>query len=88
VIGSVFFGTLVVAKPTFTGRPSAAELTAAIAQNTATGFTHSAASAMAVSAAFALVAFFLVFTLPKRINRGWEPAPVDAGASAGAEGAH
>jgi EmrB/QacA subfamily drug resistance transporter len=88
VIGSVFFGTLSIAKPTFAGRPSAAELKDAIAHNVAIGFTHSAATAMAVSAAFALVAFFLVFALPKRVNRGWEAAPADAGAPAAAGGAH
>ncbi|TXN31346.1 MFS transporter [Lacisediminihabitans profunda] len=71
VIGSVLFGTLVIEKPTFTGRPSAAEIKAAVAQNVAIGFTASAASAIALSALFALVAFSLVFALPKRVNRGF-----------------
>ncbi|WP_394769092.1 MFS transporter [Lacisediminihabitans sp.] len=71
VIGSVFFGTLVIEKPTFTGRPSAAEIKDAVAQNVAIGFTTSAASAIALSALFALVAFFLVFALPRRVNRGF-----------------
>jgi EmrB/QacA subfamily drug resistance transporter len=71
VIGSVFFGTLVIEKPTFTGRPSAAEIKDAVAQNVAIGFTNSAASAIALSALFALIAFLLVFTLPRRVNRGF-----------------
>lgn len=57
VIGSVFFGTLVIPAG---GRPTAADV--------AIGFSHSAAAALAVSAAFALVAFLLVFTLPKRVD--------------------
>ena len=57
VIGSVFFGTLVIPAA---GRPTAADV--------AVGFAHSAAAALAVSAAFALVAFLLVFTLPKRAD--------------------
>lgn len=71
VIGSVFFGTLVIEKPTFPGRPSAAEIKDAVAHNVAIGFTTSAASAIALSAVFALVAFFLVFALPRRVNRGF-----------------
>jgi len=58
IIGSVLFGTLSL--PT-KGRPTAADL--------ATGFTHSATSALAVSAAFAVVAFLLVFALPKQVSR-------------------
>ena len=57
VIGSVFFGTLVIPAG---GRPTAADV--------AVGFSHSAAAALAISAAFALVAFLLVFTLPKRVD--------------------
>ncbi|MBD8078395.1 MFS transporter [Cellulosimicrobium arenosum] len=53
VIGSVLFGTL-----SFTGRTPDA---------VAAGFTHSAAVAMSVSAALAVVAFLLVFTLPKKV---------------------
>ena len=56
IIGSVFFGTLSI--PT-RGRPTAADL--------ATGFTHSATNALAVSAALAVMAFLLVFALPKRV---------------------
>ncbi len=59
IIGSVFFGTLSL--PT-TGRPTATDL--------AIGFTHSATSALSVSAAFSVVAFLLVFALPKRVESG------------------
>jgi EmrB/QacA subfamily drug resistance transporter len=55
VIGSVLFGSLAVAS----GRP--ADLAAA--------FGHAAATAMAVSAAFAVAAFALVFVLPRRARR-------------------
>jgi MFS family permease len=88
VIGSVFFGALTIVKPTATqiadaarkhGAEGAQAVKAAITEiaqnNVAVGFTHSAATAIAVSAAFALVAFFLVFTLPKRVNSGWEAKP-------------
>ncbi|MGO4784661.1 DHA2 family efflux MFS transporter permease subunit [Cryobacterium sp. W22_MBD10_FK3] len=54
VVGSVFFGTLVVAGP----GPDAL----------ATGFTDSATLAMAVSAALSVVALLLVFLLPKRVE--------------------
>jgi EmrB/QacA subfamily drug resistance transporter len=67
VIGSVLFGTLVIPKPVSTGRPTAAE----IATSVGIGFTNSAAVALAVSAAFSLIAFFLVFALPKKIDRGY-----------------
>ncbi|WP_216363692.1 MFS transporter [Subtercola boreus] len=81
IIGSVLFGSL-----TITGRDAGA---------VATGFTNAAASAMMVSAIFAVVAFALVFTLPKRVNTwgggGGAPAaggaggtPAGAGAGAGA----
>jgi EmrB/QacA subfamily drug resistance transporter len=59
IIGSVFFGTLSIPAR---GRPTAADL--------AVGFTHSATSALAVSAAFAVVAFVLVFALPRRVELG------------------
>jgi EmrB/QacA subfamily drug resistance transporter len=59
IIGSVFFGTLSIPA---TGRPSPADL--------AVGFTHSATCALAVSAAFAVVSFLLVFALPKRVGPG------------------
>ena len=54
VIGSVFFGTLVVTGPS----------PAAVAE----GFTASATAAMAVSAAFSVLALLLVFVLPKRLE--------------------
>ncbi|TFD83891.1 DHA2 family efflux MFS transporter permease subunit [Cryobacterium lactosi] len=54
VVGSVFFGTLVVAGPG--------------ADAVATGFTDSATLAMAVSAALSVVALLLVFLLPKRVE--------------------
>jgi len=59
IIGSVFFGTLSIPAK---GPPTAADL--------AVAFTHSATSALAVSAAFAVVAFLLVFALPKRVGPG------------------
>ena len=62
VIGSVFFGTLVFPA----GRPSASDV--------AVSFSHSAAAALAVSAAFAFLAFLLVFTLPKRVSQGGAPS--------------
>ncbi|TFC05556.1 DHA2 family efflux MFS transporter permease subunit [Cryobacterium adonitolivorans] len=54
VVGSVFFGTLVVAGPG--------------ADALAAGFTHSATLAMAVSAGLSVVALLLVFLLPKRVE--------------------
>ncbi|RYV51721.1 MFS transporter [Pengzhenrongella frigida] len=65
IIGSVFFGTLVL--PT-QGPPTADDL--------AIAFTHSATAALAVSAALAVVAFLLVFALPKRVGSG-APAGAD-----------
>ena len=63
VIGSVFFGGL----PTFHGRPTADQL--------ANAFGSTAASALLVSTAFAVVAFLLVFTLPKAVSsHGGPPA--------------
>ena len=64
IIGSVFFGTLSIPA---TGRPTSTDL--------AVAFTHSAASALAVSAAFAVVALLLVFALPKRV--GTDPQAVN-----------
>jgi EmrB/QacA subfamily drug resistance transporter len=58
VIGSVLFGSLEVKGP----GPEAL----------ATAFGHSAALSLGVSAAFAALAFALVFTLPKRVSRGWD----------------
>jgi EmrB/QacA subfamily drug resistance transporter len=59
IIGSVFFGTLTIQTR---GRPTPADL--------ATAFTHSATCALAVSAAFAVISFLLVFALPKRVGFG------------------
>lgn len=59
VVGSVFFGSL--AFPA--GQPPTPDVVADV-------FTHAAASAMAVSAALAVVAFALVFALPRRVSRG------------------
>ena len=59
IIGSVFFGTLELP---VRGRPTPADL--------ATAFTHSATCALAVSAAFALTSFALVFALPRRAQPG------------------
>jgi EmrB/QacA subfamily drug resistance transporter len=56
VIGSVLFGTLNV-----TG-PARSDL--------ADAFTSSAAAALGVSAALSVVAFLLVFALPRRVDRG------------------
>ncbi|MGN6444999.1 MFS transporter [Amnibacterium sp.] len=67
VIGSVFFGTL--SFPTGR-RPTPADV--------ADAFGTSAASALLVSAAFAVVAFLLVFTLP-RSTGGRRQAPESAG---------
>ena len=88
VIGSVLFGALTIAKPTAAQIADAAKkhgaegaqavktaITEIAQHNVAVGFAHSAATAIAVSAAFALVAFFLVFTLPKRISSDWEGKP-------------
>ncbi|GAA2239946.1 MFS transporter [Rarobacter faecitabidus] len=61
VIGSVFFGTLKISG----------------AADVARGFVDSAAHAMAVSAILAVVAFALVFVLPKRVDHG-APAVVGA----------
>jgi MFS family permease len=57
IIGSVLFGTLTIA-----GHDPA---------SVAKGFTDSSAAAMLVSTAFSLVAFFLVFTLPKKVSHGF-----------------
>ena len=56
IIGSVLFGSL----------PEGREL--ATAAGRATGFTDASAAAMGVSAAFALLAFLLVFALPRRVD--------------------
>jgi MFS family permease len=54
VIGSVLFGNLVITGP----------------DTVASGFGHAATLAIAVSAGLAVVSFFLVFALPKRVSRG------------------
>ena len=64
VIGSVFFGLLVF--PT-DRQPTADDI--------ANAFGYSATWALALSAAFAVVTFALVFTLPKRVSRGYEVLP-------------
>jgi len=66
IIGSVLFGSL----------PGGREL--ATAAGRATGFTDAAAAAMGVSAAFAVVAFLLVFALPRRVSHGRPPAGAGA----------
>jgi EmrB/QacA subfamily drug resistance transporter len=58
VIGSVLFGSLAVKGP----GPEAL----------ANAFGHSAALSLGVSAAFSALAFVLVFTLPKKVSRGWD----------------
>jgi EmrB/QacA subfamily drug resistance transporter len=64
VIGSVFFGNL--SFPT-DRRPTSADV--------ANAFATSATAALLVSAAFAVVAFLLVFTLPKQAGRGHGAPP-------------
>jgi EmrB/QacA subfamily drug resistance transporter len=54
VVSSVLFGTLSISAHTTAAR--------------ATGFAHSSATAMAVSAGFCVVAFLMVFALPKRVT--------------------
>ncbi|PPF90234.1 MFS transporter [Subtercola sp. Z020] len=70
IIGSVLFGSLVISGPS--------------QDAVATGFSHAAASAMMVSAIFAVAAFLLVFTLPKRVAT-WGGKP--DGATGGKPGA-
>jgi EmrB/QacA subfamily drug resistance transporter len=61
IIGSVLFGTL-----TINGRTPEA---------VATAFLDSSASAMLVSAAFSVLAFALVFALPRRLSSSWGGKP-------------
>ncbi len=63
IIGSVLFGTLDIRGP----------------QDVGSAFVHSASVAMGVSVAFALVAFVLVFALPRRAEEG-APPKVDGAA--------
>ena len=67
VIGSVFFGNL--SFPT-DRRPTATDV--------ANAFSTSATAALLVSAAFAVVAFLLVFTLPRQVGRRGGGAPEGA----------
>jgi EmrB/QacA subfamily drug resistance transporter len=62
IIGSVLFGTIDIPIP-----PTETDL--------ANAFGRSATLALAVSAAFSIVAFALVFALPKRVSRGYEAVP-------------
>jgi EmrB/QacA subfamily drug resistance transporter len=64
IIGSVFFGALNVVPSTPQG-PTPDDL--------AIAFGHSATLALAVSAAFAVVALALVFVLPRRVAHGAPP---------------
>jgi EmrB/QacA subfamily drug resistance transporter len=59
VIGSVLFGNLEITGP----------------DTVASGFAHAATISMAVSAGLAVVAFALVFALPKRLSQGYEAPP-------------
>jgi EmrB/QacA subfamily drug resistance transporter len=88
VIGSVFFGTLPteadfgptdaqVAQAGQEFGPQGQDAVQAAIQrivdhNLAVGFGHSATISLFLSACFAVVAFFLVFALPKRVSRGYE----------------
>ena len=58
IIGAVLFGNITVAGPG--------------AEALAAGFGHAAQLAMAVSAGFAVIAFALVFVLPKRVSESVE----------------
>ncbi|WP_204249306.1 MFS transporter [Frondihabitans sp. PAMC 28766] len=95
VIGSVLFGSLVVKAPAAPTSHTPAAIAAVkheAAANLATGFTNASAHAMLVSAIFAVVAFALVFALPKRVNQwagsgGGKPAEGAGAAGAGAPGA-
>ncbi|MEO6955809.1 MAG: MFS transporter [Antricoccus sp.] len=69
VVGSVFFSNL----PTFRGRPTPAQL--------ANGFQSSVTAALMISASFAVVAFLLVFVLPKRASG--RPSAAGSGAADG-----
>ncbi|QWT22766.1 MFS transporter [Subtercola sp. PAMC28395] len=71
VIGSVLFGSI-----TITGHTPA---------DVATGFGSAAASAMLVSAIFAVVAVLLVFALPKRVQQPGRPPAAAGAAPAGAK---
>ncbi|GAA4685518.1 MFS transporter [Frondihabitans cladoniiphilus] len=90
VIGSVLFGTLTIAKapaPTSNTPAAIAAVKKAALDNVATGFTNASAHAMLVSAIFAVVAFALVFALPKRVAQFGGGAPAGGGAAGGGAGA-
>jgi EmrB/QacA subfamily drug resistance transporter len=86
VIGSVLFGNLPASfKPTAAQIQAAGEkygpqgqdavkkaLETVVNHNLAHGFGTAAGWALMVSAVFAVVSFLLVFTLPKRVSRGYE----------------
>lgn len=86
VIGSVLFGNLPKDfGPTSAQSAAAAQAHGAqgsdavkaaiqkiVDHNLAVGFGHASTLALAVSAIFAVVAFCLVFALPKRVSRGYE----------------
>jgi EmrB/QacA subfamily drug resistance transporter len=94
VIGSVLFGTLPSsfapskAEAAKIAQQHAADGSAAVKQaladlvshNLANGFGNSAAIALAVSAGFGVIAFVLVFALPRRVSLGGPPAPEPAAA--------
>lgn len=70
IIGSVFFGSLVITGP----------------DTVASGFTSAASDAMGVSAAFSVVALLLVFVLPRRTSGpAGPPAPRRAVQESGSE---
>lgn len=80
VIGSVFFANLPADfGPTASqiqdaaGDPSAIQ--AIVDHNLAVGFGHAVTVALLLSAVFAVVAFLLVFALPRQVSRGYEGAP-------------
>jgi len=91
VIGSVLFGNLpkdfgptaaqTAAAAQAHGAQGSDAVKAAIQKivdhNLAVGFGHASTLALAVSAIFAVVAFCLVFALPKRVSRGYEGAPAE-----------
>jgi len=65
-----------VALPTIRTSIDASESTLSwIISGYALAFGHSATVALLISAIFAVVAFFLVFTLPKKISRQGAPMP-------------
>jgi EmrB/QacA subfamily drug resistance transporter len=83
IIGSVLFGSLVItrpAPPTSKTAEAVGAFNKALAENLANGFADAAAKAMLVSAIFAVVAFALVFALPKRVSMRGGARPAGEGA--------